>query len=69
MRTSIPDLGRLIPPALSVLAIGLSVLGQDRPTEIPQTYEFYDALLPARGVGRLEDLRGRPVLVEYWGTA
>lgn len=24
--------------------------------------------LEARGLSRLEDLRGRPVLVEYWGT-
>jgi len=32
------------------------------------TYTFRDSLLNGRGVQSLEDLRGRPVLVEFWGT-
>ena len=34
----------------------------------PASYTFREPLLDAQGVTRLEDLRGRPVLIEFWGT-
>jgi hypothetical protein len=32
------------------------------------SYEFRSPLVNGRGVTRLDDLRGKPLLVEFWGT-
>lgn len=32
------------------------------------TYQFNTAPMNARGVRNLEDLRGKPVLIDFWGT-
>jgi len=31
-------------------------------------YQFRSAPTNARGIRNLEDLRGRPVLIDFWGT-
>ena len=31
-------------------------------------YKFREPLVNGRGISRLEELRGTPVLIEYWGT-
>ncbi len=32
------------------------------------TYTFRDPVLNSMGVTKLEDMRGKPVVVEFWGT-
>jgi hypothetical protein len=32
------------------------------------SYEFSTPMVNGMGVGSLEELRGKPVLVEFWGT-
>lgn len=32
------------------------------------TYQFRAAPVNARGVNSLDDLRGKPVLIDFWGT-
>ena len=50
------------------LVAGLAAAqGQAADGETP-SYTFRESLLNGRGVQSLEDLRGRPVLVEFWGT-
>ena len=33
-----------------------------------KSYTFREAPFNARGVKTLEDLRGKPVLIDFWGT-
>lgn len=54
----------------SLAAVGLTAtlgLAQVGDGEQP-SYRFRSPLLNGPGVQSLEDLQGRPVLVEFWGT-
>jgi hypothetical protein len=58
-----PALGALaLVPALGAAAPGG---GGDGKTV---AYTFREAPFNARGVTTLEDLRGKPVLIDFWGT-
>lgn len=59
-------------PALALLAslaLGLEP-SPGSPTELGSTvaYEFRSPVVNGMGVRSLDDLRGKPVLVEFWGT-
>lgn len=41
--------------------------GSAGPGDAPD-YQFNNPLLNGRGVTSLSDLRGKPVLIEFWGT-
>lgn len=55
----------------SVLVLSLLASSAVAQVEVGQelTYTFRSPLLNGKGVKSLEDLRGRPVLFEFWGTA
>jgi len=53
--------------ALGALGPFASAQGTVENGDTPQ-YIFRDPLLNGRGVTSLADLRGKPVLVEFWGT-
>ena len=52
-------------------AIGLLASGaapcQDEAAAKPAEFQFQSRSLHLDGVSRLSDLRGRPVLIEFWG--
>jgi hypothetical protein len=50
--------------ALGVAASG----GIGGASEEPVGYTFNEAPFNARGVQSMEDLRGKPVLIDFWGT-
>lgn len=57
----------------SALAVGLlatSALAQGSSVQVGDTleYKFEKSPLQAMGVTSLEELRGKPVFVEWWGT-
>jgi len=59
-------------PALALvasLALGLEP-SPLAPTEVGSTvsYEFRSPVVNGMGLRSLDDLRGKPVLVEFWGT-
>jgi hypothetical protein len=58
-------------PALGALAL-VPVLGAAAPVGGGDgktvAYTFREAPFNARGVKTLEDLRGKPVLIDFWGT-
>ncbi len=53
--------------ALAALTATASTQGAARDGDTP-SYKFQTPPLNALGVTSLEELRGRPVLVEFWGT-
>jgi hypothetical protein len=57
MRTILPAMGLLV----SILP------SQDVADAKPADYQFQSRSLHLDGVSRLSDLRGRPVLIEFWG--
>lgn len=52
-------------PALGLLAGALHC--QEAADAKPSEYQFQSRSLHLDGVSRLSDLRGRPVLIEFWG--
>lgn len=56
--------------ALASLALGLTGAVAPQGVEPGETvtYTFRTPPLESRGVTSLDDLRGKPVVVEFWGT-
>jgi hypothetical protein len=54
----------------AVMAAAPDAEGQSSSPEVGDTvtYKFRSAPMNAMGITSLEDLRGKPVLVEFWGT-
>ena len=52
------------------LAVGLSAPAAAEGVEVGERidYQFRRSLVNGRGAKSMEDFRGRPVLVEFWGT-
>lgn len=62
-----PSVRSLVPHVL--VALGLSAAAGAQTAEIGDqpSYAFRDALLQGLGAKSLQDLQGKPVLVEFWG--
>jgi len=56
--------------ALASLALGLTAASAPQGAQPGETisYSFRTPPLESRGVNSLDDLRGKPVVVEFWGT-
>lgn len=53
----------------ALLVIGAAATAQsEHQTGDTPSYNFSKPLVNGRGVSSLEDLRGRPVLIDFWGT-
>ena len=61
---------RLVSTLSLVAAIGLLTAPADAQVSVGEkpTYSFRTAPVNGMGIKSLEDLRGKPVLVEFWGT-
>jgi hypothetical protein len=57
----------LIGGALFAAVVALAATAQDAAREKAH-HSFSTAPVNARGIAGLEDLLGKPVLVEFWGT-
>lgn len=57
----------LIPMGLAVLAGGAQAQSTVAPGDTP-TYSWHAVPFQAAGPVNLEDFRGKPVLVDFWGT-
>jgi len=55
--------------ATAALAIGMAAPSPGG-VEIGEkvSYSFRDPVLNAKGLTKLEGLRGKPVIIEFWGT-
>jgi hypothetical protein len=56
----------LLLPAIGLLA-SASLPCQQAAESQPAEYQFNSRSLHLDGISRLSDLRGRPVLIEFWG--
>ncbi|MEL6430879.1 MAG: hypothetical protein AAFZ87_04810 [Planctomycetota bacterium] len=72
MRTTIlTSLGAV---ALGAVVVAAGPLGQERKSSDPVNpgdvidYDFAQSPLNSLGIKSFSELRGRPVLVEFWGT-
>ena len=54
--------------AASALLFAAPTAGPDIEVGDQASYSFSDAPLNSMGVKSLEALRGKPVLIEFWGT-
>jgi hypothetical protein len=65
MNTSALSLGSSIVAALALASVASAQNAQigDQPS-----YSFRAPLLQGQGVKSLQDLQGKPVLIEFWGT-
>ena len=61
---------KALAPILLVAALGAPAPAQggSAGTGDAPDYQFNAPLLNGRGVTSLSDLRGKPVLIEFWGT-
>ena len=57
-----------LPAAALVVAVAAFAAPAARPAAETTDFEFRTPLLNGLGVDELSDLRGKPVLVEFWGT-
>ncbi len=55
--------------AVAALAVGMAAPAPEG-VEIGEkvSYTFREPMMNAMGITKLEDLRGKPVIVEFWGT-
>ncbi|MCA8980921.1 MAG: hypothetical protein H6831_06620 [Planctomycetes bacterium] len=55
--------------AVAALAVGMASPSPEG-VEVGEkiSYTFREPMLNAMGITKLEDLRGKPVIVEFWGT-
>lgn len=60
-------LARHLLPLAALFGLGTLAAAQDADGTTP-SYSFRKAPLNSYGLKSLEDLRGKPVLVEFWGT-
>lgn len=60
------------PGALAAAAVVAVAMAAPKPEGVDigekVSYTFRDPMLNSMGVTKLEDLRGKPVIVEFWGT-
>ena len=70
------DMKRLLPSLLAIAAAAPAVVAASIPAVTQSTievgdevdYTFRSAPVNAMGIKGLDELRGKPVLVEFWGT-
>jgi hypothetical protein len=65
MNTSAFSLGSTL---LAALALATAAGAQGVQVGDQPSYSFRSPLLQGQGVKSLQDLQGKPVLVEFWGT-
>jgi len=55
--------------AVAALAVGMAAPApQGVAVGEKVSYSFREPVMNAMGLTKLEDLRGKPVLIEFWGT-
>ena len=67
---------RLLPSLLAIMVVVPAIVGATVPTATQSAveigdevnYAFRSAPVNAMGIKGLDELRGKPVLVEFWGT-
>jgi hypothetical protein len=64
--SALSSAGLLVLSALSVPPAPVAP-GSIRPGDVPQ-YRFHQPLVNGLGSESLSDLRGKPVLIDFWGT-
>ena len=67
MKTLLISTAVLATAGLPLMAAGSTVQEQVQVGSNP-SYSFRNAPMNSMGVKSLEDLQGKPVLVEFWGT-
>ena len=65
MNTSVLSLGSSL---LAALALATSASAQAVSVGDQPSYSFRSPMLQGQGVKSLQDMQGKPVLVEFWGT-
>ena len=53
---------------VAALSLAAALVGQEPTATGPVSYQFQEAPLNARGVTSLQDLRGTPTIIEFWGV-
>lgn len=52
----------------SLVLLGTATLAIDTPSDVAVTYKFNKAPVNAMGITSVADLRGKPVIIDFWGT-